>query len=396
MVGRGDQFTETTSQSWFSRIGGAFAGVVFGLVMILVCVVALAWNENRAIRTQHALKEGAGQVVAVPTVPLDPAREAALVHVSGPVTVGGRITDDLFGVTAPAVRLMRRVEMYQWKEDSKSETRTKLGGGEETVTTYIYTREWSGQANKSSEFKEPVGHENPPFDIESQTWNAPDAHLGAFALNDDILNQLDDTAPLRLGDQEEAIRAAIGDGRPATVSATLIYLGAAPATPAIGDVRVSYAVVDPGEISVVGRQSGDDLIPYRTRNGETVLLVSEGSVPADEMFAGAQDGNRILTWIIRGAGVAFLCVGFGLILAPLGALADVLPFLGAVVRMGTGLVGTFLGLTLGLVMIALAWLAVRPLMSLAIVAGGGIVAVFLTGWMRKRARKAAPAAATTA
>ncbi|RZJ37200.1 MAG: hypothetical protein EON87_22570, partial [Brevundimonas sp.] len=198
MVGRGDQFTKTTSQSWFSRLGGAFAGIVVGLVMILVCVVALGWNENRAIRIQHALKEGAGQVVAVPIAPLDPAREAALVHVSGPVTVGGRITDDLFGVTAPAVRLMRQVEMYQWKEESKSETRTKLGGGEETVTTYTYAREWSGQENTSSEFKEPTGHENPPFDIEGQTWNAPDAHLGAFALNDDILNQLDDTAPLRL------------------------------------------------------------------------------------------------------------------------------------------------------------------------------------------------------
>lgn len=392
MAGRGDQFTETTSTSWFSRVGGAFAGVVFGIVLILVCVVALGWNENRAIRTQHALKEGAGQVVSIPPEPLNPAHADALVHVSGPVTVGGQITDDLFGVTAPAVRLMRRVEMYQWKEESKSETRTKLGGGEETVTTYTYSREWSGQENTSSEFKEPIGHENPPFDIEGETWNAPDAQLGAFALSDDILNQLDETEPLRLGDQQEAIRAAIGDSRPATVSPTLIYLGAAPSTPAIGDVRITYEVVEPDEISVVGRQSGDDLIGYRTRNGETVLLVTDGSVPADEMFASAQDGNRILTWFIRVGGVVFLCVGFGLILAPLGVLADVLPFLGAIVRMGTGLVGTLLGLTLGLVVIALAWLAVRPLMSLAIVAVGGVVAFVLMGWMRKRAKKATPAA----
>jgi hypothetical protein len=393
MAGRGDQFTETTSQSWFSRIGGAFAGVVFGLVLILVCVVALGWNENRAIRTQHALKEGAGQVVEVQPDPIDAQRQDALVHVTGPVAVGGQITDELFGVSAPAVRLMRRVEMYQWKEDSKSETRTKLGGGEETVTTYTYTREWSGQENQSSDFAEPIGHENPPFDIEGETWNAPDARLGAFALSDDILDQLNETRPLALADQEEAIQAAIGDSRPATLSPTLIYLGAAPSAPAIGDVRVSYEVVNPGEISVVGRQSGDDLIPYRTGNGETVLLVSEGSVPADEMFASAQEGNRLLTWMIRAGGLFFLCVGFGLILAPLGVLADVLPFLGAIVRMGTGLVGTLMGLTVGLVVIALAWLAVRPLMSLAIFAVGGVIAFFLMGWMRKRAKKAAPAPA---
>ena len=58
-----------------------------------------------------------------------------------------------------AVRLVRTVEMHQWKEKEKSETTTKAGGSEETITTYSYAKGWDSEAIISGSFKKPDGQE---------------------------------------------------------------------------------------------------------------------------------------------------------------------------------------------------------------------------------------------
>jgi hypothetical protein len=136
----GNTFTEITSRSWISRIGQSIVGVLIGLVMVIASIVVLFWNEGRAIQTARSLAEGAGLVADVDSTRVDPANEGKLVHISGDLTAPGRLSDAEFGVTAKGLRLVRTVEMYQWKEETKTETRQKLGGGEEDVTTYTYLR----------------------------------------------------------------------------------------------------------------------------------------------------------------------------------------------------------------------------------------------------------------
>ncbi len=382
-----DHFTETTSQGWFSRIGGAFAGVLVGVIMIVVCVGVLAWNENRAVRTERALNEGAGLVATVASTAIDPANEGRLVHATGETTVTEPLVDEEFGVTATGVRLVRQPEMYQWREDTKSETRQKLGGGEDTVTTYDYVRVWSSSAIDSSAFERPQGHENPEFEIEAASITAQDARLGAFELNDDIIEQIGGARAVRLDEtQQQGVTDTVGEG--VIVSPTTLYLGEHPEAPEIGDVRVSYEVTPTSEISVVAAQSGDGFAPYRARNGEPVLLVADGAVAASEMFASAQDANRMILWIVRAAGIVFLIVGFGLILNPLKVLADVVPLFGSIVGMGTGLIAFVLGTLVGTVTIAVAWFAVRPLLSLVILAIGGAVAFAFWRFGRRSLKKA--------
>jgi hypothetical protein len=60
-----DSFTETSSQGWFSRLGGAIKGILFRMVMFVVAFPLLFWNEGRAVKTAKSLAEGRG---AVPTV----------------------------------------------------------------------------------------------------------------------------------------------------------------------------------------------------------------------------------------------------------------------------------------------------------------------------------------
>src|SRR5690606_35426047 len=111
----------------------------------------------------------------------DPANEGRLVHVSGAVTATAPLADPLFGIRQQALQLVRKVEMYQWREKSQSTTKEKIGGGKETTTTYTYEKVWSDKLIHSSGFKEQKGHVNPAEMRDGQErWVAQDARLGAF------------------------------------------------------------------------------------------------------------------------------------------------------------------------------------------------------------------------
>jgi hypothetical protein len=163
-----DQVTEVTNTSWFARLGQAIVGVLMGLVFVVVSIGVLFWNEGRAIRTAQGLAEGAGIVRSVSADRVDPSNDGRLIHVTGMLSTAGAVSDPDFALRAQAVRLERHVEVYQWKEETHSETRTKFGGGEERTTTYKYVRTWSDKPIDSDRFKEPRGHTNPVIVYQSR------------------------------------------------------------------------------------------------------------------------------------------------------------------------------------------------------------------------------------
>ena len=68
-----DRFTVTTHESWFSRMGSAFKGILVGILLLIAWVILLWWNEGRAVLTAEGLTEGAGLVISVPADSIDPA-----------------------------------------------------------------------------------------------------------------------------------------------------------------------------------------------------------------------------------------------------------------------------------------------------------------------------------
>src|SRR5262245_18526190 len=114
-----DTFSETSSQSWFSRIIDSIKSVLVGLAMLVASFPLLFWNEGRAVRTARSLEEGAGAVVSVSSTSVDPAHEGKLVHMTGEATTAETLEDPEFGVKAHALKLVRVVEMYQWEEEEK-------------------------------------------------------------------------------------------------------------------------------------------------------------------------------------------------------------------------------------------------------------------------------------
>ena len=389
-----DSFREVTSTSWFSRIGRSVGGVLIGLLLVIGMIVLLFWNEGRAVTTAKALAEGAGVVVSIQPDAVDPANDGKLVHVGGKVSTDSTPSDPDFGISAPGLRLERSVEMYQWKQDSKSETTTKLGGGEETVTTYTYSKDWSDRPIDSSDFKQPSGHSNPSMEIRDQRYQVPQATLGAFTLDQPVLDLVggEERLAIKPG-QLSAVQPAFQGTTKVGSADGRIYLGRNPASPAVGDYRVSYTVVPAGDLSIIGKQTSSRFEPYATKAGRDLLMVDSGLVPAEKMFAEAVTENTILTWVLRAVGLVVMFIGFALLLGPLGVIADVIPFLGSIVRLGTGALAFALALLVGVTTIAVAWFWYRPLLSIALVAITLGVAYALSRMGKAKAPAAAPATA---
>ena len=131
-----DQFTETTRTSYGANIGKSLKGILFGLVLLIGSIILLWWNESRSINQADALNEMSTKIVTLPDSIYHPEHENKPVLVQGEVKPISQVVDPLFGVKSDGLVLRRSVEMYQWKENRHSETKEKLGGGSETVTTY--------------------------------------------------------------------------------------------------------------------------------------------------------------------------------------------------------------------------------------------------------------------
>jgi hypothetical protein len=369
----GDTFTEVTSRSWISRIGQSIVGVLIGLVMVIASIVVLFWNEGRAIQTARSLAEGAGLVVDVDSARVDPGNEGKLVHISGDLTAPGRLSDAEFGVTAKGLRLVRAVEMYQWKEETKTETHQKLGGGEEDVTTYTYHRVWSDTRHDSSRFRHPDGHENPTMRYHRVDVIARDATLGAFHPGEQVL---------RLLPADERLSVD-----PAMVGSSSTRGG----SPVQVVERISYRLAPNGSASIIGRQTGTDLTEYQAKAGDQLLMATPGVASAAQMFKAANDENRMLTWVLRFVGAVLMFIGFALILRPLVVVADVVPFIGNILGAGVALVALGLTAVLGPAIIAIAWFAHRPLLSIAVIAIGLIVAFGVRTLATRRVQTASTA-----
>ena len=383
-----DTFTTTTNQSWFGRIGGAFTGVLVGILLFLGSFVLLSWNEGRAIHRAKTLELGAKQVVSLSSDEPDSANEGKLVHLTGTAEAADPVTDALFEISADALRLRRDVEMYQWKETEKSETKQKLGGGEETTKTYSYSKDWSSQLIDSTQFQKPDGHSNPDaFPVESETFAAEGIHVGKFDLPESLTEMINNFSA-RPVTAEEAKAASNAQAEEMYVTQHgQLYVGENPKTPAIGDLRITYQVAPTGPVSIIARQIEGTFEPFTVPKLGSIELLQCGTVSADTMFRQEQEGNAILTWILRLAGFLMMLFGLLLISNLFSVLASVIPFLGGIVGAGTGFLCFVAAVPLTLVTIALAWLAYRPLIGIPLVllaAGSVVFGVMQLSRLRKK------------
>ncbi|TDR93919.1 TMEM43 family protein [Enterovirga rhinocerotis] len=380
-------FTQTTHVSWGQKLMESIVGVGIGFLMVFAMGVLLFWNEGRAVRTEKSLSEGASVVVRADAGRIDPANEGKLVYVQGDLSAPDAVADSALGIRAKAARLVRHVEMYQWKEESRTETKKNLGGSEERTTTYTYSRVWSDRRIDSSRFHDQGGRQNPQMRFSAFEATAADATLGAFRPGAQALGRLPANEAKPIPADAAATLAQNAGLGPTQVVDGALYLGQNPADPRVGDLRITYKIAPLGPASFIGRQSGSDLQEYQTKAGDRLLLASTGKVAPEAMFAQAEAENRMITWLLRLVGTIFMFVGFLLILRPLAVLGDVVPFIGSILGAGTALAALALTMVAAPLVIALAWFFFRPLVSVLVLAVGA-AAVYGLGVLARKRREA--------
>lgn len=414
-------YQTTTTTSYGQRVGNSFKGILTGIVLFIGGTVLLWWNEGRAVKTDKMLNEAEEVTVEMTDInKVDAAFDGKLVWATGMTATEDSLTDTQFPVGSIAVKLERSVEYYQYEEHKKEETKDKLGGGQETVTTYTYEKEWVSRPINSGEFADPQ-YQNANFTLvkyDDEVHYAQNVSFGAYRLNESQIQSFSGSENVELNFDDEVMKTwndevarvlnlpvnptvttsdSLGSKFEYVHTASnVLYFGKSPNSPQIGDVRITFTKVMPQKISILAAVKGDTFTQYKTDHG-MFSTIRMGEYSAAEMYQQEHDNNTMLTWILRLVGV--LCVIGGLkgIFGILETLAKVVPFIANIVGFGVGLICTIVGLVWSLIVIALAWIFYRPLLGIAIlVIAGGIIWYFSTKGKKKKAEAAAAEAAAAA
>lgn len=400
-------YTETKTTGYGTRVKNSCGSIVTGIVLFFAATALLWWNEGRAVGESDKLDE-AQEVCVEMSNPdkIDRQLEGELVHVSGFATTEDSLIDKQYNFGVKAISLQRKVEYYQWEEVSESESKDKLGGKQETKTTYHCEKRWVDKPVDSSKFhEEAFRNKNTVLaTIEPQKLWAQNVTFGAYKLNESLIHSISSNEPfdvvlsddvLRQMDKDtkiayERFYGAVTTAKPQAVTDSTgtatepspydfvhvngneIYYGRTPASPEIGDVRVTFEIIVPAKVTVIAQTNGDSFQAYETKNGPYQSLTM-GKKSAAEVFKAANDANKMWTWILRIAGIFLVIFSLKMVFGFIETILKVVPFVSNIVGWGVGIVCTIVGFVWSIIVIAIAWIFYRPLLGIALLVIAGLL-----------------------
>lgn len=351
-------------QGFLSKITNSFSGIIVGIVLLLGGIGLLWWNEQNNVKNIKNVKELRDQVIDVSSASVKNEFEGKLIATNGKLDYNNdTITDSLFGVNAQTPVLVRTVEVYQWVESSETKDDT---------TTYTYSKEWSEKLIDSSDFNTPSGHENPAVKkYESERFETEETlKVGAYSL-------ISNFKKLLSADKTVGIDETLTLPEGYKIYNKYITNSEVVDSPVVGDIRISYTQADYSDVSVLGKQIGDTIGDYTTKKNTNIKKIVKGTENGAEMINEIESANKMMKWMYRIIGTLLVIIAIGSILGPITTLIGYIPFLGKIVNSMIGVVSFLIGLAISLVVIAIAWFAARPIVSivLLVVIAGLIVAL---------------------
>lgn len=400
-------YQERTTTSYGQRLGKSGKGIGTGFLLLIAGTVLLWINEGRAVKTTRMLNEAEKTAIHVEDVStVNPDLDGKLIHATGQVTTSDSLTDPIFGAGAVAVRMDREVEYYQWVENKHEETKDKIGGGQETITTYTYEKEWVGRPIESAEFKDPEykGLNFTLANVDDKIQYAENVHFGAYRMPDCLIRQMSGRDPVEpvftesiRNEWETSVKSVLAGRFPndstlagkeyVHVNGNVVYFGRNANIPEIGDVRVTLTKVLPREVSLIAQVYQDNLKEYKAKNGKSFSTLTMGAEDMETMFSSEHSKNSTLTWILRIAGILLIVFGLKSITAILVTLFKVLPFLASIANFGVGAICWIIGLIWSIIVIAVAWIFYRPVLGVSLLVGAAV----LTWYFIRRGKSVKPA-----
>lgn len=341
---------------------------VMGVFLFVFGIALLGWNEQRSVRAYKVIQVCQGSYVEANCSEL-PTVAGTLVHASCSVIGATPLVDRTFtNVTAVALGITRTVEMRQWVE-------TSLAKCDDCEPRYEYSLVWAEQPVSSDLFRDSSKQNPGVWPYVSASVSVRTASVGVFPLtgewfdratsckSDDCSSSLPASGVLPLDQFEQ-------------MDDTHVQFAPSSSLSPAGTIRMSFRVANATEASFFGVWDGINVVPLE-RDGHSCHYFEWGIVSASEMFAAAADRNEFVTWALRAAGTASVSFGAFLPISAVGGALGSIPFIGAFAVAAAGVAGLacfVVGLAISLLVIGIAWLAVRP-----VVGGSVLVSSVLLG-----------------
>lgn len=173
-----------------------------------------------------------------------------------------------------------------------------------------------------------------------------------------------------------------------TIKDDYFYHTQYPRRPEVGDVRVRFSFAGlSGEtsqlgsaqtVSIVAMQRGEQLMPFKTKSGDTLEILYLEELSAEEVFAREHQYNNMKTWGLRAAGWALMFLSIQLMTRIIYTLVDWVPILRQLVSVGLKIFALCVSCSLSLLTIGIGWLFYRPLVA------AGLGALALLPWFLTR------------
>lgn len=388
-------YQKTTVTGYGTRLQRSLKGILTGIVLFIIGTGLLWWNEGRTVKSSNANEEAyEATVVANSISAIDPALNGKMVLAHGFATTQDSLVDNYFKVGVNAIKLIRSVEYYQWVEHEKKESRDKLGGSEETVTTYYYKQEWVSSPKNSSDFEDP-SYKNKNFtvsNIESETMIAQNVAFGAYRLPNFLVERIGGDQPFNADFSKVTIQSLNSsvkqilkersvnynpNGEYVHVSGNEMYLGADADRPAIGDVRITFSKVMPAEVTVWAKVIGNTFEEYNSENGYSVSVLSMGTKSLENVYQREQEMNSKKGWLLRLLGFFLVIGGLYGMFSILVTLLKLIPALSNIMDVGVKVVCGIVALIWSLLVIAVAWVFYRPILAVTLLVVVGALIFYL-------------------
>ncbi|KAJ2946442.1 hypothetical protein O0L34_g12485 [Tuta absoluta] len=285
------QFKQTWLTTFLSLI--LFTGVTYFLL----------WAESQTIQSNLMLEEliNAARTIDVHSED-DPARyEGQVVHVVGPLRVMEPISEPDYNIQVQAVKLRKRVQMYQWIEEESEQETFLSEPAEESRKTYWYHKDWRDYVVDSNLFYIRPGHHNPTsMPMFSETHVAENVKIGWLHLGLDVKRKVNDYYEIWSDSRPERNDIKLHSG--------FYYHGDSALENQIGDLRVhfSYAGREDDIYTAVGVVESGILQAYSPSNfpyADPISLLRKGSFSLSQLYNLEKRDANIHTWKYRALGL---------------------------------------------------------------------------------------------
>jgi len=270
--------------------------VALGAALLLLGLLLLGFTEHAdRLRAMGEDALGGFVLTGAAAVP-GPAANGKLVLAAGAPEVRTPARDAQFGVSVDAPALVRKVEMFQWKE-------MRYGGQRS------YEMDWFDHPIDSSAFGNPAGHANPgAFPINAARFDSSDVTVAGFKLAPALVRMINGVEPFAPD------LSRVPPNMAATFQAhdSTLITSADPDHPQVGDLRISWMRIAPSDLTMFARDDGGTLVPASNPAGDAIAQVLLGRHSLTHVLTDAPQpprfkwARRSLALLLAWAGAAML------------------------------------------------------------------------------------------